>query len=112
VPGAVALANARTKLAHRIGRFLEELDRQERPPSLGEAWCIADSLAFLRKGDYLRGEGAIMAAERGGSHIIHTHDRIRARAQLRSTAEFREELERLQNIVAAACRPRRSRPLS
>jgi hypothetical protein len=96
-----AMATARRNLAQRIGRFLAQLDRESRMPTLGECWCVEDALLLLESMSYPAGEDAMMRAEK--SDVFGTSEaiaRITPGTQIRPVLGLRDRLSTILNVEA------------
>src|SRR5436190_20938500 len=91
-----AVATARRNVAQRIERFLNGLERADRPPNRRELYHLWEALQKLEAGQYPEGEDAMLKAERiapipeAGSPAVPESDPVsiqELRAELRRTLE-------------------------
>jgi hypothetical protein len=88
-----AITTARRNLAQRIARFLGQLDRDTRAPTVWECWCLENALVLLESASYPAGEDAMMRAEK--PDVFGTADaigRIATAPQIRPVLELRNRL--------------------
>lgn len=92
---------ARRNLAHRIGRFLDALNKADLSPDYWESMHVLQALECLEVEEFPRGERAMMAAERqpqSRSTLVGVNSK--ETVELPTTPQLRAKLEEILRGVA------------